>query len=143
VAQPTPGYQTCEEVVDQSSLASRIINATDDPLDVTATEQISVCDDTGVYANKEDESSFAGSCRIADYPINCNLSPTVVHKQATKPVCYTQNVCIKYLRPPAELAPPPGDINVHEGPEVAQPRAPPIIIRQTPFLPICPQPQVG
>lgn len=133
--------QTCEETsITQFKLTNRIINAVEEPLTVTnATQSISICNDSGIHVNKEDESGWNGQTRLLDYPINCDEVPTVIHKQlggSRSVVNYTQNVTIKYLKPPRPA--PHGDIIVQEECDIRQPLAPPIIIRQTPMEPITP-----
>lgn len=133
--------QTCEETsITQFKLTNRIINAKEEPLTVAnATQTISICNDSGIHVNKQDESNWNGQTRLIDYPINCDEAPTVIHKQLSGSksiVNYTKNVTIKYLKPPRPA--PHGDIIVQEECDIRQPLAPPIIIRQTPLEPVTP-----
>ncbi len=108
-------------------LSNRIINATS-PLELNATQTITVQNNTGVFLNKEEEESWRGAVKLSDYPINVDNNPEVVHKTLNQTVNYTQPISIRYIKPP--IPPRTGDILVRQDSDVLAPKAPPVIIRQ-------------
>lgn len=77
---------------------------------------------------------------VASGELNHDPSPEVVVKPNDQVLEYTQEVIIRYLRPPTP--PEPGEIVIEEQRAEAPPPAPPIIIRQFPEVPRTPEPIV-
>jgi len=66
------------------------------------------------------------------------LLPEVINKTINQPVEYTQEVQVKYLRPPTP--PPPGELIIRQESTATQhPPAPPLIIRQQGARPSTPE----
>ena len=64
---------------------------------------------------------------VADAPLNHDPNPIVVHKKSA-PVQYTQNVSVRFLKPPP--LPPQGKVIVKQEPDIILPPPPPLIIRK-------------
>jgi hypothetical protein len=110
------------------------------PLEVNVTETVTANNQTGIYANKQDELGWQGSLRISEYPINVDSSPEIIHKSVNQSVNYVQPITIKYLKPPCP--PKTGEIIIKQECDMRLPKAPPLIIRQRPAEPLTPEPLV-
>lgn len=119
------------------TITEKILNASNAPVDVNATETVCVNEQTGVYVNKQDESEWQGPVRISDYPINVDNNPEVISKQTNQVVNYTQDVTVKYLKPPSP--PRTGEIIIKQECDMRVPKAPPLVIRQRPADPRTPE----
>jgi hypothetical protein len=67
-------------------------------------------------------------------------APLLVRKKPVERVQYTQNVSLKFLKPPP--APKPGDIVIEQESDVQVPPAPALLVRQKPAQPIKPAPAI-
>jgi hypothetical protein len=72
--------------------------------------------------------------------LNVDPNPLLVRKKPAERVQYTQNVSLKFLKPPP--APKPGDIVIEQEPDVQVPPAPALLVRQKPPQPIKPAPAI-
>ena len=72
--------------------------------------------------------------------LNQDPSPILIRKKPIRPIYYTQNVAVKFLRPPSP--PPPGDILIRQERDIQAPPAPPLRIQQKPSSPIKPPPLI-
>lgn len=70
-------------------------------------------------------------------PINVDPSPVLIKKKPNQLVQYTQNVSLKFLKPPP--APKPGDIVIKQEQDVQIQPAPPLFVRQTAKRPLTPE----
>lgn len=120
-------------------LSNRIITSTA-PLDLNVTTPISIQQHTGIHLNRQEDQTWRGTVKLAEYPINVDNSPEVVHKKLNETVNYVQPITIKYLRPPVQAT--TGEIEIRQEPDYRLAKAPPIIIRQRPAEPIEPAPLV-
>lgn len=57
--------------------------------------------------------------RPEEHKLNVDPNPTVIRKKPTERAKYTQNVSLKYLKPPPP--PKPGDITIEQEPDVQVP----------------------
>ena len=70
-------------------------------------------------------------------PLNVDHDPLVITKKQTQPIEQIRNITVKYLKPPK--SPPPGDIVIHQEPDVQSPPVPPlVIVLQRPSSPSSP-----
>ena len=88
-------------------------------------------DHSAVYAN--DSSLSYGAHKVVSAPLDHHYSGNeanyeVIHKKSNEVVQHTQNITLKYLKPPP-LA-PPGDLVIRQESDVQLPAAPPLIIRE-------------
>ena len=77
---------------------------------------------------------------IENYQLNFDPNPTIIKKKPTQRVQHTQNVSLKYLKPP--LPPPAGDITITQEQDVQLPPAPPLHVTQKPPAPLTPGPVI-
>ena len=78
---------------------------------------------------------------IDQYKLQVDPNPTVIRKKAEGRVTLTQNVSLKFLKPPAPEQ--PGDITITQEQDVQAPAAPPLVIRQpAPPAPLTPAPLI-
>ena len=100
------------------------------PLEMQVGETITVQGESGSLVNREDIEKFSGPLPLKEYPINEDPCPEIIYKQTDQQLVYTQEIAIRYLRPPN----PPchGDIIISHDKCVVPPPAPPIVIRQQP-----------
>lgn len=104
------------------------------PIPVEETEEISVLGHRGVWVNKSEVLNWQGPVPISQYKLNEDPNPEVINKTSGQPVEYTQDIAIRYLRPPTP--PAPGDLVIKQEVNIQAPPAPPVIIRQqAPQLP--------
>ncbi|RNA15094.1 hypothetical protein BpHYR1_031875 [Brachionus plicatilis] len=89
---------------------------------------------------KRETASWSGVIPLNEYPINKDENPEVVTKKPTETCQYTQEVSVRYLKPPSPV--PHGDIVIQHEKVVVPPPAPPVCIRQQPPRPETPPPLV-
>lgn len=80
---------------------------------------------------------FESNQEMQNYQINQDENPELITKKSDLRLDYTQEIAVRYLRPPTP--PEPGDIIIQEMPNQMPPPAPPLIIRQLP--PRCKTPE--
>jgi hypothetical protein len=113
-----------------SRITEQVLNAkTPFPVNETAlqTVRINGTEITGIWVNRDECLNWRGPIPLDQYRINTD-SATVIRKQATHSYDATQNISVRYLKPPPLQA--PGDLIIREEGNVQLPAAPPIIIRQ-------------
>ena len=113
-----------------SRVQETILNAKSPiPVNETAlqTVRINGTEITGIWVNKDECLNWRGPIPLEHYKINTE-SATVIKKHATHSYDATQNISVRYLKPPP--LPAPGDLIIKEEGNVQLPPAPPIIIRQ-------------
>jgi hypothetical protein len=123
----------------QAITADSVLTSTE-PIDVSNPETISVQGQSGLLLNKTDFTGFQGPITLDQYPINEDQNPDIIQKISNKQLIYTQEIAIRYLRPPTP--PPPGDILIIQEKNIPVPPAPPIVLRQQPPRPDTPPPLV-
>lgn len=74
------------------------------------------------------------------YKLNVDDNPVVIRKKPTEKVEYTQNISLKYLKPPKPQK--PGDIVIIQEPTVQIQPATPLFIREKPEKPTKPAPVI-
>ena len=74
---------------------------------------------------------------LDQYQLNVDPNPEVIRKKPTEKVQYTQQISLKFLKPP----PPeqPGDIVIKQEKDVQALPAPPLLVRQKPPAPLSTQ----
>ena len=78
---------------------------------------------------------------IEQYKLQVDPNPTVIRKKAEGRMTLTQNVSLKFLKPP--MPEQPGDITITQEQDVQAPAAPPLVIRQpAPPTPGTPEPLI-
>ena len=122
------------EKIEQSILRSSV------PININETEEISVLGHRGIWANKSEVINWNGPVPISQYKINDDPNPEIIHKTSAQPVEYTQDIHVKYLRPPTP--PTHGELIIRQENPVPLPHAPPQIIRQHAPRPITPEPLI-
>lgn len=70
---------------------------------------------------------LAPAIPLNQYRLNEDLNPEIIRKKPIERVNYTQNVAVRYLRPPAPA--PAGDIIIHQLPDRQVAPAPPLHLR--------------
>jgi hypothetical protein len=118
-------------------LSDRILTSSS-PLELNATETVTVQQTTGVHLNLSEEQTWKGSPPLSEYPINFDPNPEVVEKRLLQAPNYVQPITIKYLKPPVPAR--TGEITIRQEADTRVPKAPPVIIRQTPPEPFMPGP---
>ena len=137
VAPPT----VTETRVEATAPAEAVIRTQEAPAEIqgeTITVPIRGESVTGVWVSKPEEAAWSGEMPIQNYPINEDPNPDVIRKKCEQDLVYTQNLTVKYLRPPTP--PPHGDIRIIEERNISIPPAPPLVIRQQPNRPCTPPP---
>lgn len=122
-----------------SSFETAILKSTY-PIRVNNNDKIQLNGQRGILVNKSEIQNWKGSVPIEQYPINTDPNPHIIVKKDQKKLDYTQNIQIKYLKPPPP--PTPGDLVIRHEANRQPPVAPPIIIRQQPPKPCNPPPLV-
>lgn len=110
------------------------------PIELNEIEEITVNGERGIWLNRDEIANWKGALPIIQYPINEDPSPEIITKKSRQLLDYTQEIAIRYLRPPTP--PMPGDIIINQISGEPYPPAPPIIIRQQPPRPRTPEPIV-
>jgi hypothetical protein len=123
----------------KSKVEQAILQSTE-PIQVNETQQIQANNERGIWANKCEVCTWKGDLPIGEYPINQDCDPCLIKKKSCKKVEYTQDINIRYLKPPAPA--PPGDIIIKTEPNKPTAPAPPLIIRQQPPRPCTPEPLI-
>ena len=78
---------------------------------------------------------------LDQYKLQVDPNPTVIRKKAEGRVTLTQNVSLKFLKPPQPEQ--PGDITITQEPDVQAPAAPPLVVKQpAPPTPATPEPLI-
>lgn len=83
---------------------------------------------------------MAPAIHTEDVRDNEDPNPIVIVKKSEQPVRYTQNVSVKFLKPPEPQ--PAGDIVIRQESDIQAAPAPPKLIRQQPPLPVKPLPLI-
>ena len=112
---------TCSTCLYRSEVESRILNAGGEPAYVNVTDVVTVNNETGLLANKEENENFSGPIALADYPIQ-NSAPLVINKRANCVEC-SRNVTVRYLAP-GQVA-EPGPIIINQAQNILAQHAPP------------------
>ena len=73
---------------------------------------------------------------IKEIPLNIDPNPVIITKKPLNKVHYTQNVSLKFLKPPTPVQ--PGDIVIEKERDTQAPPVAPLLIRQRPPEPIKP-----
>lgn len=131
---PTTTEQRVSAVVETE--VTRSILTSSNPLEMPAAETITVVGETGQLLNKPDEISFSGPLPLQSYPINEDTNPEIIRKKPVQKVEYTQEIAVRYLKPP--MPPMPSEIRLIQEKKSYPPPAPPIVIRQQPARPETP-----
>ena len=79
-----------------------------EPLEITETDEAEVFGQRGIWANKAEVSKWCGDIPIEQYPLNKDFKPKILMKKSARNIEYTQEIALRYLRPPTP--PMPGDI---------------------------------
>lgn len=130
-----------EERILKSTKPIPINNNNNDSID-----EIILNGERGVLVNRDEILNWKpnenNGVPITEYPINTDDSPVMITKPSEKTLEYTQDVFIRYLRPPTP--PEPGEIVIQEmaSDTLATVPPPPLVIRQQPPRPITPEPLV-
>lgn len=128
-------HSSYEGTIEQAILRSTV------PININENEEISVLGQRGIWANKSEILNWNGPVPISQYRINEDTNAEIIHKTSAQPVEYTQEIQVRYLRPPTP--PVPGELIIKQESSVQQlPPAPPQIIRQHAPRPITPEPLV-
>ena len=126
---------TIESKIEDAMLRSR------DPINVSENEEITVQGQRGVWVNKSEVQNWRGPVPINQYRLNDDPNPEIVTKTLNQPIEYTQDIQVKYLRPPTP--PAPGELIIRQESSAVQlPHAPPQIIRQHAPRPATPEPLI-
>jgi len=109
-----------------------------EPINVNETEEATALGHRGILLNRNEILNWRGPVPITQYRLNDDQNPEVINKTINQPVEYTQEVQVKYLRPPTP--PPPGELIIRQESTATQhPPAPPLIIRQQGARPSTPE----
>lgn len=129
-----------------SEIERKILNSTEPiPIPSGPLHEVAFNGTKGILLNKSEVTDWKGGgvgdeYVLKEYPINLDPDPEVVTKASKNIVQYTQEMFIRYLRPPTP--PQPGEIVIQEMANEVTPPAPPVIIRQQPPRPVTPEPIV-
>ena len=110
------------------SALEQVIMKSSEPMPIDDPQEIEVYGQKGIWANRCEEANWRGSVPLKHYPINQDPNPNILSKKSQQELVYTQELGIRYLRPPTP--PPPGEIIIQEEPCQVPAPAPPLIIRQ-------------
>lgn len=122
--------RTAESQVEQAIIDSN------EPIPVYETEEVSVLGHRGIWVNKREVEKWNGPS-LSEYRYN-DEKPVTILKPNNTSIEYTQNVMVKYLRPPTP--PPPGDLVIRNETESTTLIPPPQIIREVPERSRTPEP---
>lgn len=126
----TVNVRTAESQVEQAIIDSN------EPIPVYETEEVSVLGHRGIWVNKREVEKWNGPS-LSEYRYN-DEKPVTILKPNNTSIEYTQNVMVKYLRPPTP--PPPGDLVIRNETESTTLIPPPQIIREVPERSRTPEP---
>jgi len=110
------------------------------PVQVNEDEEVNALGQRGVWVNKSEVQNWRGPVPISDYKLNEDSTPDLITKTIHQPVEYTQDISVKYLKPPTP--PPHGDLVIRQENDVIRPHAPAQIIRQLAPRPRTPEPLI-
>jgi len=110
------------------------------PIEVTATEELTVLGQRGLWINMSEVQAWRGDIPITDYRIHEDANPQVITKKVQQQIEYVQELAIRYLRPPTP--PAPGEIVITQEANIVTGPAPPLIIRQAAARAATPEPLV-
>jgi hypothetical protein len=122
-----------------SGIEQRILRS-QEPIEVSETEEITVIGQRGVWMNKAEVNAWRGDLAITEYRIHEDQNPQIVTKKFEQQVEYVQELAIRYLRPPTP--PAPGEIVITQEGNTNVGPAPPLIIRQAAARASTPEPLV-
>ena len=88
-----------ENRIEQTILKSNV------PINITENEEITVLGQRGVWTNRSEVLNWKGPIPISQYRLNDDPNPEVILKTNSQPVEYTQDIQVRYLRPPTPQAP--------------------------------------
>ena len=91
--------------VDSESRVEQTILRSSVPININENEEITVLGQRGVWANRSEVLNWKGPVPISQYKLNDDPHPEVIHKTNSQPVEYTQDIQVRYLRPPTPQAP--------------------------------------
>lgn len=116
----------------ESKIEQAILNAKE-PIHISEEDQevINVLGQQGVWINKNETLNWNGAHSLNQYKINHDNNPEIIKKYYSQPIEYTQDIMVRYLKPPTP--PPPGDIIIvhrNNNETASRNELPPIIIRQ-------------
>ena len=137
--EPNYSRHSMHHHANMSEMESAIIRSAV-PIDIHESDEITVFGQSGIWANKAESMNWKGKVPLADYEINNDLEPQIIHKRPQQAVEYIQELAIRYLRP--STPPPPGDIIIRQEKSMLIPPAPPFVIRQLPARPSTPEPLI-
>lgn len=123
----------------KSQVESAILKSTE-PIQINETQEITANKQRGIWANRCEVCTWKGEVPINEYPINEDACPEVIKKKSCKKLEYSQEIAIRYLKPPAP--PAPGEIIIKQEANKPTAPAPPVIIRQQPPRPCTPEPLI-
>ena len=98
------------------------------PIASNETQTIRANGISGIWLNRAENMAWRGPVSLDEYKINNDTNYKIIRKQGGGKIQQTQDIQIKYLRPPAPQ--PAGDIVIKQESDVSLPAAPPLIIRQ-------------
>lgn len=78
--------------------------------------------------NRCQPHDFACPLPLDQYRLHDDPNPEIIHKKPTERINYTQNVAVRYLKPPAPA--PAGDIVIQQLPDRQVAPAPPLHVRK-------------
>lgn len=122
-----------------SFIENEIIRSTT-PIHLEEDEEIEVFGERGIWANKQEVLNWKGPIPIKDYKLNEDSNPEKIVKTCNVPVEYSQNITVKYLKPPTP--PPHGDLIIKQENDIIPAEAPPLVIRQHSVRPLTPEPLI-
>lgn len=115
-------YEQNSKQDENKTLTESIIDSLNFPFESNETQEININGQKGVWLNKKDILDWKQQSCINDYKLNDDPNPEIINKTLGIPVEYTQDISVRYLKPPT---PPLNEILINE-----QNNIPPIIIRQ-------------
>jgi hypothetical protein len=95
-----------EGSIEQSILRSTV------PINLSETEETTALGHRGIWANRSEIVNWNGPVPIDSYRLNDDPNPEVIHKVNNQPIEYSQDIQVRYLRPPTP--PPPGDLIIKQ-----------------------------
>ena len=80
----------------QSEIETAILRS-NEPIEITETEEISALGHRGIWANKSESTNWRGPIPLSNYQINQDNSPELINKKSQQNVEYVQELAIRYL----------------------------------------------
>lgn len=101
-----------------------------------------VMESEGNFTNLERTNDYDGleRIRLSDYQLNQDPEPLVINKKHSQGVVFNQDYAVRYLKPPTP--PAPGEVIIHQEPNIRTKPAPPLVIRQIPARSVTPEPLI-